>query len=71
MKKSGDEDFEKGRKKTPVDSTGVLMSIYDFEICRKKCDKLFVTFFLRFLGNEKSELVAFSEGAISRQPLKI
>ena len=27
MKKSGDEDFEKGRKKTPVDSTGVLMSM--------------------------------------------
>ena len=40
-------------------------------VLRKKCDKLFVTFFLRFLGNEKSELVAFSEGAISRQPLKI
>ena len=40
-------------------------------VTRKKCDKLFVTFFLRFLGNEKSELVAFSEGAISRQPLKI
>ena len=33
MKKSGDEDFEKGRKKIPVDSTGILMSIYDFEIC--------------------------------------
>ena len=27
MKKSGDDELEKGRKKTPVDSTGGLMSM--------------------------------------------
>ena len=58
MKKSGDEDFEEGRKKIPVDSTGILMSIYDFEIC----DYITLTPYEKFLNCDSGDIFTLCPG---------